>query len=128
MPSSTIPSSLYYSADMSSIPRVLSELRNFLIHTITNDPDFTENIQSEVQTLHKSFILIFKILSNSTIVDKEEKLINLVKENACEYEYSDLQNLRLIVTRTLIELHKIKKETNLLANTKYGPQSSAVIV
>lgn len=115
------------SPDMSSILGVLSDLRKFLIHAITSDPD-TENVQREVQTLHKSLIIIFRILSNKAIEDKEQTLINLVKDNTCEYGYSDLQNLRLIVTRTLIELHMIKKQAYLSAkNDPYAHRSEVTV-
>lgn len=97
--------------DFSNIPTVLRDLKKFLMHTIMSDPDNSlEMVNSEYRQLDHSFITVSRILSDNSVKDKETALCNLIKFNTLELEYIHLQNLKIIVKRTLIELHKIKKQ------------------
>jgi len=99
--------------DFSTIPTVLRNIKRYLMNTIMNDPDNTiEMVNDEYRRLDTSFITIFRMLSDNSITDKETALYNLIMYNTLELEYIDLQNLKTIVNRTLIELHKIKKHHN----------------
>lgn len=64
--------------------------------------------------LDNSVIHVYRILSirDSSIENKEEELKNMVQHNTLGYVYEDLQNLKMIVMRILIELQIVKKGKN----------------
>jgi len=118
--------------DMSSITRVLSELRKALKKRI-NEEEEPEDREGQLEELDKSLMLVFKVISdgircNKTIVEQEQALLRLVESKGFDWEfaYSDLLNLKTIMNRIMIELYMIKNDMMWLQ--KYDSNSSGVAV
>lgn len=105
--------------DMSSITRVLSNLRKVLKKKI-NEEEEPEDREGQLKELDNSLLLVFKVLSdgikfkdtNETIVEQEQALLRLVESKGFDWEFahSDLLNLKTIINRIMIELYMIKND------------------
>lgn len=121
--------------DMSSITRVLSNLRKVLKKKI-NEEEEPEDREGQLKELDNSLLLVFKVLSdgikfkdtNETIVEQEQALLRLVESKGFDWEFahSDLLNLKTIINRIMIELYMIKNDMMWLQKYDSKPLGVAV--